>query len=199
MKSSPLPTPGHARNRPPAANQILAGKLNHVALCILPARRFMGRILTALRNSPQTGYTTVPRDVNLDIAWFSKYAEACNGRYLLRPITEKFYIECDACLEGGGGRILLTRLLQHPLSPSRLEALNLLMAIKTLVPPTLTCTEIVIKTDNIASAFSLTTGKSKPIRSSGCHPPADHHYRARPRCHPRPRRRPQQAPQIPGI
>ena len=99
--------------------QILAGKLNHVALCILPAHRFMGRILTALRNSPQTGYTTVPRDVNLDIAWFSKYAEACNGRYLLRPITEKFYIECDACLEGGGGggRILLACLLQHRLSP----------------------------------------------------------------------------------
>ena len=133
--------------------QVLAGKLNHVALCILPARRFMSRILTALRSAPQSGYIKVSPDVRRDIAWFSRYAEACNGRYLLRPITGTFVIECDACLEGGGGfsetsfystRFPLQWVLDHHIS--RLESLNLIIAIKTLIPADLTCTEVIVKT-----------------------------------------------------
>ena len=35
--------------------QMLVGKLNHVALCIIPARRFMSRILALLRTAPSVG------------------------------------------------------------------------------------------------------------------------------------------------
>ena len=155
--------------------QVLAGKLNHIALCILPARRFMSRILTALRSAPQTGYVKVTPDVRRDVAWFSDYAEACNGRYLLRPITGSFIIECNACLEGGGGfsdtrfystRFPLQWMLDHHMS--HLESLNLIIAIKTLIPDGLICTEVIVRTDNIASAYALTTGKARDPVIAAC-------------------------------
>ena len=44
--------------------QVLAGKFNFVALCILPARRFMSRILTALRKAPSSGYLPIGPEVH---------------------------------------------------------------------------------------------------------------------------------------
>ena len=155
--------------------QVLAGKLNHVALCVLPARRFMSRILAALRHAPQSGHVKVGPEVRRDVTWFSKYARACNGLYLLRPVVGQFLIECEACLEGGGGfsdaayysvRFPLQWILDHHIS--RLEALNLIIAIKTLIPPDLVCAEVVVKTDNIATAFSLTTGKAHDPVMAAC-------------------------------
>ena len=82
--------------------QSLTGKLNHVALCILPARRFMARLLSTLRAAPQTGTIRIDEEARRDVTWFVRFAEASNGRYLLRPTLTKLCIECDACLEGGG-------------------------------------------------------------------------------------------------
>ena len=39
--------------------QVLAGKLMHVSQCILPARRFLSRVLAALRGAPITGTTRI--------------------------------------------------------------------------------------------------------------------------------------------
>ena len=154
--------------------QVLAGTLNHIALCILPARRFMARILTNLRSAPQTGWVRIDEEARRDIAWFVKYAEASNGRVLLQPTLHKLCLECDACLEGGGGfspthyysvRFPLEWMVKHHIS--RLEALNVIIAIKSLIPDDLHSTEVVIKTDNIAAAYSLTTGRAKdPILAS---------------------------------
>ena len=155
--------------------QVLAGKLNHVALCILPARRFMSRILSTLRSAPQSGYLAIGAELRRDVAWFARYAESCNGRMLLQPTLEKFHIECDACLDGAGAfsskqyydlRFPLAWSVEHHIS--RLEALNLIIALKSLIPDSLRCTEIVIKTDNIASAYSLTTGRSKDPVLAAC-------------------------------
>ena len=155
--------------------QCLAGKLNHIALCVLPARRFMARILSSLRAAPQTGRVKLDEEARRDIHWFVRYAEASNGRLLLRPTLDQFPIECDACLEGGGGfsrdqyysvRFPLEWILTHHIS--RLEALNIIIAVKSLIPDDLHSTEVVIKTDNIAAAYSLTTGKAKDPVIASC-------------------------------
>ena len=155
--------------------QSLTGKLNHIALCVLPARRFMARVLSSLRAAPQTGRVRIDEEARRDIAWFVKYAEASNGRLLLRPVLNKIYIECDACLEGGGGfshtkyysvRFPLQWIVDHHIS--RLEALNIIIAVKSLIADDLHSTEIVIKTDNIAAAYSLTSGKAKDPVIASC-------------------------------
>ena len=155
--------------------QSLAGKLNHVALCVLPARRFMARILANLRAAPQTGYVKVDEEASRDVAWFVRYAEASNGRVLLRPVLRQIRIECDACLEGGGGfspthyysvRFPLSWMVNHHIS--RLEALNVIIALKSLLTDDLRCTEILIITDNIAAAYSLTTGRARDPVIASC-------------------------------
>ena len=92
--------------------QALAGKLNHVAQCIPPARRFMSRILSLLRAAPPQGSIRVNEEVRRDVAWFVKYAQKCNGRQLITRDLPSFDIQCDACLQGGGGFFIYT-LLQH--------------------------------------------------------------------------------------
>ena len=165
-------TKAHATRR---ELQSLSGRLNHVALCIQPARRFMARILSTLRAAPQTGIIKIDEEARRDVTWFVKYAEASNGRYLLRPTLTKLCLECDACLEGGGGfspthfysvRFPLRWVLEHHIS--RLEALNVVIALKSLIPDDLHCTEVVIKTDNIAAAYSLTTGKARDPVIASC-------------------------------
>ena len=147
--------------------QSIAGKLNHIALCVIPARRFMARILTALRATPLHGWIPLPMDVRLDIAWFARYAQQSNGRYFLRPVLEKFHIKCDACLIGGGAfssrgyyslRFPLHWMTDHHISC--LEALNFIIAVKSLIPPEANSIEVIVKTDNIASAYALTTGRA---------------------------------------
>ena len=115
----------------------------------------MSRILSALVHAPQSGHVKVSGEVRRDVAWFSDYASICNGRYLLRPTVGQFVIECDACLErgeGGGGAFSTTSYysIRFPLQwvvdhhVSRLEALNLIIAIKTLIPSDLACTEVLV-------------------------------------------------------
>ena len=84
-------------------------------------------------------------------------------------------MECDACLDDAGAfsgehyydlRFPLAWSVEHHIS--NLEALNLIIALKSLVPESLRCIEVVIKTDNIASAYSLTTGRTKdPAQGPG--------------------------------
>ena len=104
-----------------------------------------------------------------------KYAEASNRCVLLRPTLNQLRIVCDACLEGGGGyspthyystRFPLTWMVTHDIS--RLEALNIIIALKTLLPDNIHCIEVLIITDNIPAAFSLTTGRARDPVIASC-------------------------------
>ena len=84
--------------------QQLAGKLNHISQCVVPARTFMCCILAALRSAPPPhGFIPVSESLRRDIAWFPEYMAKCNGRVLMQDELPSFEIQCDACLEGGGG------------------------------------------------------------------------------------------------
>ena len=63
--------------------QKLVGRLQYIAKCVTPARRFMARIHTALRNTPFKGKHPVPDNLRADIRWFLEFAERSNGLVLL--------------------------------------------------------------------------------------------------------------------
>ena len=148
--------------------QRLAGKLNHVAQCVPPARRFMSRILRLLRAAPLKGVIPVDDDLKKDVAWFSRYAARCYGRQLIKKDLPTLAIECDVCPTGAGG-FSDTHFYSAVIPPelaeihhiSRLEAANVIVALKTLVPPHIRNMEVIVTTDNSATMYALSTGKTR--------------------------------------
>lgn len=149
--------------------QSLVGKLIYVSSCIEHGRRFTGRLLGLLRGMEGRTWTSLSAEAKLDLRWFCQYASSGNGRALIMQDTD-FFIECDACLNGGGGNSATHyykwRFDQQHMNRFKnihsLEAVNLLVAYVTLAPLSyhkrLT---VILLTDNIASSFALSTGKTK--------------------------------------
>lgn len=122
-------------------------------------------------------WTTLTSEAKLDIKWFVNYSALGNGISIITPETDYMFIECDACLQGGGGNST-THFYKWSFSPElrkrfknihSLEALNLLIAYKTLAPVAhhskLT---VVLLTDNMASSFALSTGRTKDEELGAC-------------------------------
>ena len=156
-------------------NQSLAGKLNHISLCVRPARRFMGRILATLRAAQDETSIPIDEEFKKDVRWFSEYARLTNRRLLFEPKLPTLMLECDACIDGAGAfsptMFYSTRFLPQYAANfhiSQLEALNLVLAIKTLVPKTVRNTRICVKTDNMGSKYALSTGKTRDPILAAC-------------------------------
>ena len=155
--------------------QVLAGKLMFISQCVLPARMFMFRILASSRSAPPTGSVKVNCELRRDVTWFVDFAASCNGRLLFPPALPPFHIECDACMEGAGGfsesQYYSFRFPQGELESrhiSQLEATNIVVAVKTLVPASMVHHKIVVTTDNTASVFALTMGRTKDYVLAAC-------------------------------
>ena len=83
--------------------QRLAGRLNHIAKCVQPARRFMTRIFAALRATPYMGQHQITEGTKADVQWFIDYAANTNGVVLLlHEARQVWLIECDSSLRAGG-------------------------------------------------------------------------------------------------
>lgn len=159
--------------------QSIVGKLVHLAYCVRHARKFTGCILATLRSMNELGrdWTTLNREFKADIRWFLAYSEKANGVSLISPIKEFVYIECDSSLHGGGGNSdRCFYKWKYPAEHQRrytsihmLEAINLLVAYRTLCPTDNTAGKcIVIATDNIASHFALMSGRTKDPVLGAC-------------------------------
>lgn len=157
--------------------QRLAGRLQHIAKCIRPARRFMARILLALRETPARGRHLIRQDLKLDVAWFSKFARIFNGTVLIPPLgRDQWVIECDSSLKAGGGHSpggfysapYSDQLLLKGYSIAQLEALNLVTALKALSPPVPAHYDIIVNTDNITSQQVLESGSGKDLFLCTC-------------------------------
>lgn len=122
-------------------------------------------------------WTTITKEASLDITWFVQFATLSNGVSFFgscRPVHE---IECDACLTGGGGHSSRHFYISD-YAPDhaekygaihRLEAINLLVAYKTLMTTSTGAGyHVNIYTDNISSAFSLMSGKTKDDVLGSC-------------------------------
>lgn len=152
--------------------QSIVGKLVHLANCVRHARKFTARILATLRNMNELGreWTTLNRDFKADIRWFLAYSERANGVSMITPVRDFIHIECDSSLVGGGGYSdhLFYKWKYSPEHVRRfpsihmLEAVNLLVAYRTLCPKVGMAGKcVVIATDNLASHFALTSGRTK--------------------------------------
>lgn len=159
--------------------QSLVGRLLHLANCVKHARKFTARILYTLRLMIANNrlWTTFDSQFKADLQWFRLYAEAGNGISIIAPVTQYIYIECDSSLEAGGGNSMsqcysweypLEHREKYP-SIHQLEAVNAVVAYRTLCPKFGTAGKcIVIVTDNLASAFSLMTGRTKDPLLATC-------------------------------
>ena len=148
--------------------QSIAGKFAHISQCIPHSRKFMNRILAGVRAAHHTGWIRVSEDLRRDIRWFIEFAEVFNGVLLIPVSLPKVVLECDACLQGAGGfGVKGYYTVQFPIQTqidhhiSRLEALNVVMCIKTLVPNEQKCVCVLVRTDNSAAAAVLMNGKTK--------------------------------------
>ena len=149
--------------------QSIVDQLVHVGKCIPPARRFLARILETLRHSPDVGYIWLTNSFRADISWFHAYAKNANGIHLLQPTREEHPMECDSSMEGGGGASdtqyyhLTYDNSFKALYPDIVhrEAINLLIAYRTLAPVPSQGMRIVIYTDNIGSQQALQSGRTK--------------------------------------
>lgn len=157
--------------------QSLIGKILHAAGCIKHARKFTARLLMTLRSIGQKGWITINDDCRADIRWFLEYASLVNGVSLYAPTLNFLTIECDACLTGAGGNTnshyyewtYEQRHLARFPSIHQLEAVNVLVALRTLAQPHLKYVNgILIFTDNISTSFSLTTGKTRDNALGAC-------------------------------
>lgn len=128
-------------------------------------------------NHSNREWTTIGADFKSDVKWFLTYSEQANGLSLITPVKEVFYLECDSSLSGGGGNSSFNFYKwKYPRSHTEkypsihmLEALNLLVAYKTLCPKQgLEGKCVVIATDNLASHFALTTGRTKDTVLGAC-------------------------------
>lgn len=157
--------------------QSFLGKLLHVAPCIRHARKFTTRLLSTLRNIGRQNWTTLTKDCKADILWFHKYASRANGVTLFADVHDYVIFECDACLSGAGGNSS-THYYSWCYSEEhrrryntihQLEALNILVALKTLAPyARLNNRAVLIYTDNISASFALTSGKTKDPVLGAC-------------------------------
>lgn len=157
--------------------QSLAGKLLHLTSCIIPARRFVVRVLATLRAMADDAWTTLSPEFKLDLAWFYNYAEAANGTYYYTPARREVVIECDSSHVAGGGVAdgfcyAWKYSSQHKNRFSNihhLEAINLIVAYNTLAKYVATPgVLIVINTDNMASSIALETGRTKNSTLGNC-------------------------------
>ena len=155
--------------------QSLAGRLNHVSLCIRPARRFMGRILATLRAAKDELAVPIDAEFKKDVRWFCEFARATNRRILIEPKLPVLEIECDACPLGAGAfsptsyyALSFPTTFSDLYHISQLEAINLVLAIKSLVRAEVTQTRILVKTDNMGAKWALSTGRTRDPILSAC-------------------------------
>lgn len=151
----------------------------HLANGVNHARKFVTRILATLRymtEKDQT-WTTISTDFKADVYWFLKYSQQANGITLIKPPLHPVFIESDSSLTGVGGASsthYYSWVYSHEHREKyahihQLEAINLLVAYRTLCPVLNTQgKKIVIITDNLGSAYALTTGRTKDSVLSNC-------------------------------
>lgn len=122
--------------------QAIIGKLIFISNCVYPGRKFLARILRTLSYMRDNTWTTISNEFKADIKWFHRYATMANGVFLCPLARPTLEIECDSSLQAGGGhtkgfyyawKYNKAHMENYP-NICQLEAINLLVAYKTLAP-----------------------------------------------------------------
>lgn len=157
--------------------QTLVGRLIYISNCVRPGRKFIARILMTLRAMADREWTTIGQEFKADVKWFLEYAKEANGVFLLPVNVTQFNVFCDSSLHGGGGHDHTSYFTWKYTNAHKskytdihhLEAINVLVAYKTLVPNTINRPgSVCIWTDNMASSLALETGRTKDAVLAAC-------------------------------
>ena len=148
--------------------QSMIGKLLHVAKCIRPARTFVARLLMALREM-SAFYTPVTQEMRADLEWFQEFGRSWNGVAMIPATTPTKSILVDACLTGIGGaddkHVYAAQIAPEGTTRARniadLEAVNVVVAMHTLLSEADRGGHIVIYCDNSAAVSVLQTGRGR--------------------------------------
>lgn len=156
--------------------QTIVGKINYFSRCVSPARLFMGRILQALRDSGRDGIPIKVSTMRPDLHWFSVFLRTYNGKSMMKSPMPAKVIMADSCLTGGGATdmvrcysLVYTNAIASTHHISTLEALNCLVACRTLISANDRHTTVELKCDNRASIDAMAFGRAKdPVLSAIC-------------------------------
>ena len=147
--------------------QQLAGKINFISRVCRPAHLFMSRILSYLRAHP-SGYTKVSKGARADMKWFLTFLPTYNGISLIPDADPSMLIEADSCMVGGGAVAdRLAYIVKYPdhLTQdhhiSQLEAINCMVAIRSMVGKQHRGKLIQVHCDNSAAVSIYHTGKGR--------------------------------------
>ena len=150
------------------ALQQLVGKLAHLCSGIPHGRRFISRILSTLGRAHYQAIVEVDPEMCKDVRWFCEYARRSNGIYLIPPMDlTPWQIECDSCMSGGGAYSPKQyyaegydqEFTSRFTTIHALEAVNLVEAVAILRPASGLGMQVIVNTDNQASACTLETGR----------------------------------------
>ena len=144
--------------------QSLLGHLLFIAKCVRPARIFVSRLLTALRQA-KSGSVRVGPDIRKDLDWFLQFCEVWNGTSLIPPPSPGKVILVDACLSGIGatdGKCAYGVQTNPPLCPARniteMEAANVVVALHTFLGEADRGSHVRVRCDNQAAVSVFTSG-----------------------------------------
>ena len=149
--------------------QMILGKLHYISQCCRPARLFVGRMLSTLRDHFHTrGIIPLHDEFRKDIAWFLDFLPAYNGKSLLRHPPPAFVVEVDSCLTRAGGICgdiyyhyeYPDFILQEAHHISHLEMLNIVIAAKLFHKEWQGHT-IEVRCDNSSAISVLQTGRGR--------------------------------------
>ena len=88
--------------------QSLAGKLLYIHRCVKPARLFINRILTKIRDAPDKGFVKLDDEFYKDIRWFIAFIKRFNGAvFFNKSVVQHVNVYLDASLAGLGGVVII--------------------------------------------------------------------------------------------
>lgn len=154
--------------------QSLIGHINHLGKAVVPARRFMNRLLHVLRES--TRITIRASEwMKRDIDWFDAFLSQYNGRSMIVCDLPCATIEADSCLSGGGARFndlcyafVYPVALAQNMHISQLESYNCMIAVRVFLhDQSNACFRVLC--DNEATVMCMNSGRGRdPIIMATC-------------------------------
>ena len=146
--------------------QSLLGSLLYITKCVKPARFFLNRMLSLLRQHTSTNYVILDQEFQKDLNWFNTFLCQYNGITFYDKVLPQDRVFLDASLQGLGGVFKnMVYSLQIPKGFNNytivhLEILNIVVALKVW-GPFWKNHAIEVKCDNMAVVEVLNTGRAR--------------------------------------
>ena len=146
--------------------QSLLGSLLYITKCVKPARFFLNRMLTLLRQQVAKNYIVLDHEFQKDLNWFNTFLLQYNGITFYDKLQPQHKVFLDASLQGLGCVFKnMVYTLQIPKGFNNytivhLEILNIVVALK-LWGSLWQSHAIEVKCDNMAVVEVLNTGRAR--------------------------------------